>query len=176
MAKDSENFSDESWSFALRLYAEPDVAGACLRLQSVAGVDVMMLLAALFAASQKKIPLSFDDVKMLDASVRPWREQVVHPLRVLRTALKSGPKPAPNSETEKLRSRIKTDELHAEKIENELLGDWLSRRPRASAALTQSQVGDILASVVRCFSASSSAGDVSAEMEAILGAITRLSA
>jgi len=176
MAKEGENFSDESWSFALRLYAESGVAEACLRLQSIAGIDVMMLLAVLFAASQKNILLSFHDVKALDAVVQPWREQVVHPLRALRTALKSGPAPAPTSETDKLRSRIKADELHAEQIENDLLGNWLQHKTRAPAALTRHQVRGILTDVVRCFGADSSTIEVSVEIDVILGATTRLSA
>lgn len=176
MAKEGENFSDESWSFALRLYAESGVAEACLRLQSIAGVDVMMLLAVLFAASQKNIPLSFHDVKALDAVVQPWREQVVHPLRALRTALKSGPAPAPSSETDKLRSRIKADELHAEQIENDLLGNWLQHKTRAPAALTRHRIYDILADVVRCFGADPSTIEVSAAIDVILGATARVSA
>ena len=42
----------ESWAFALKIYAQPGIAEACLRLQAEAGVDVMMLLTAAFAAAR----------------------------------------------------------------------------------------------------------------------------
>jgi uncharacterized protein (TIGR02444 family) len=138
----------ESWAFALRIYAEHDVAEACLKLQADASVDVMMLLVATFAASRRRIRLSAADIKDMEAACRPWREQVVQPLRALRTMLKTGPAPAPGVATEKLRSGIKASELAAERLENDLLAEWLRNKPVASHALTREEVGVVLHAII----------------------------
>jgi uncharacterized protein (TIGR02444 family) len=130
------SFHEQSWAFALGVYAEPGVAAACLRLQDEAGVDVMLLLAVAFAG-RCGIALSPSDLAAMDAACRPWREQIVRPLRALRIALKAGPEPAPNAATEILRNQIKASELHAERLANDLLASWLQQRtrmPRAAAA------------------------------------------
>lgn len=138
----------ESWAFALLIYAERGVAEACLKLQAEAGVDVMMLLVATFAASRCRMRLSAADIKDMDAACRPWREQVVQPLRALRTMLKTGPAPAPDVATEKLRSGIKASELAAERLENDFLAEWLRNKPAASHALTREDVGVVLRAIV----------------------------
>ena len=52
----------ESWAFALALYARPGVAEACLTLQNEAGVDVMLLLVAIFAAVKHRLVLTPDEI------------------------------------------------------------------------------------------------------------------
>ena len=106
----------DSWAFALEIYARPGVADACLTLQNEAGVDVMLLLVVTFAAVKHRILLTAAEIRELDDACRPWREQIVRPLRTIRSCLKTGPAPAPNSETEELRSRIKAVELAAERL------------------------------------------------------------
>jgi uncharacterized protein (TIGR02444 family) len=82
---------DESpfWRFSLRFYARTKVSAACLALQDEAGVDVNLLLFLLFLAEHQR-SVVVDDIARLDASVSPWREQVVKRLRDLRRALKPG--------------------------------------------------------------------------------------
>jgi uncharacterized protein (TIGR02444 family) len=96
----TDGSEEQGWAFALRLYAEPGVADACLHLQEQAGADVMLLLTVAFACRQG-IALSPSDIRNMDAACRAWREQIVRPLRALRVALKSGPDPAPNADTAK---------------------------------------------------------------------------
>ncbi|MGY3622734.1 TIGR02444 family protein [Bradyrhizobium sp. USDA 10063] len=130
----SQAIDAESWAFALELYAEPGIADACLRLQNECGVDVMMLLMATFAAVRRGIVLTRTDIAGMDGACRDWRERIVLPLRALRTTLKSGPAPAPSERTEKLRSSIKAAELSAERLQNEVLAQWLAKlspQPRA---------------------------------------------
>src|SRR4051812_49063083 len=136
--------ADDSWAFALRLYARPGIAQACLRLQAEAGVDVMMMIVAVFAISQRNIPLTPADIEAIDALCRPWREGVVHPLRALRTALKDGPAPAPSAQTERLRGQIKAGELAAERLENDLVANWLQRKNTAEAKLGRAKLADII--------------------------------
>jgi len=100
MAPSRSEIETDSWAFALAIYARPGVAEACLALQNEAGVDVMMLLMVTFAAVRHRILLTQKEIKALDDSCRPWREQIVWPLRTIRAGLKNGPLPAPSSETD----------------------------------------------------------------------------
>jgi uncharacterized protein (TIGR02444 family) len=151
MTGDNRTIAAESWAFALRLYARPGVSEACLKLQADAGVDVMLLLVASFAAVERRICLSQSDIEDMDTACRAWREQIIRPLRALRTTLKSGPMPAPCNETEQLRSQIKASELAAERLENDLLAGWLQRKTALDRAATRDEVGDVMRSVVRHF-------------------------
>ena len=116
------------WSFALRVYRQPGVAEACLMLQDHHGVDVNVLLLALFAAVDRGILLDRAALEEVDRLVRPWRDEVVVPLRQVRRRLKSGPMPAPDAQTEALRNAVKAAELQAEQIEEALLACWLESR------------------------------------------------
>jgi uncharacterized protein (TIGR02444 family) len=138
----------DSWAFALRIYAEPGVADACLRLQDEAGVDVMMLLMIVFAAARHRTLLTAAEIRALDDVCRPWREQIVQPLRVIRGRLKSGPSPAPNGETEPFRSTIKAAELAAERLQNRLLAERLPLRPPERDLLVPEELRSVLRSVV----------------------------
>jgi uncharacterized protein (TIGR02444 family) len=138
----------DSWAFALRIYARPLVADACLRLQNEAGVDVMMFLIIAFAAVRHHVLLTTLEVRDLDEACRPWREQIVHPLRAIRGRLKSGPLPAPSGETEAFRSRIKAAELAAERLQNKLLAECLPLGPPQRAGVSPQGLGSVLGSVV----------------------------
>ena len=138
----------DSWAFALRIYAVPGVADACLRLQDEAGVDVMMFLMILFAAVRHRVLLTPSEIGELDDACRPWREQIVQPLRVIRGRLKTGPLPAPNGETEPFRSTIKAAELAAERLQNRLLAERLPLRPPERDILAPEDLRSVLRSVV----------------------------
>jgi uncharacterized protein (TIGR02444 family) len=115
------------WAFALDLYERPGVSEACLLLQDKAGVDITLLLFVLFVAKEHRTILDQADLVTLDASIAPWRDEVIQPLRSLRRRVKSGPFPAPSSSTEALRDRIKAAEVQAEQIELAVLSRWLER-------------------------------------------------
>jgi uncharacterized protein (TIGR02444 family) len=116
------------WSFALTLYARPGVAEACLLLQHRAGVDVNILLFALYAATERGVGLTVRELEDMDGAVAAWRRDIIHPLRSIRRRLKTGPLPAPSTTTEALRSEIKASELRAERIEQAILMQWLGQR------------------------------------------------
>jgi uncharacterized protein (TIGR02444 family) len=141
----------DSWAFALAIYARPGVAEACLALQNEAGVDVMLLLMAAFAAIKHRILLTAEEIKAMDAACRPWREHIVWRLRAIRTELKTGPKPAPDSETGQFRSKIKALELEAEKLENRLLAEGLPLARSEKEAARLEQLRSILNHVVMLF-------------------------
>jgi uncharacterized protein (TIGR02444 family) len=141
----------DSWAFALDLYARPGVADACLKLQNEAGVDVMMFLMVGYAAVRHRILLTPPEIRELDETCRPWREKIVHPLRAIRTGLKTGPSPAPSSETEQFRSKVKSIELAAERLQNQLLADRLPLRPAERAAVNAEDLRSVLSGVVTFF-------------------------
>jgi uncharacterized protein (TIGR02444 family) len=141
----------DGWAFALDIYARPAVADACLKLQNEAGVDVMMFLMVAYAAVRHRILLTPSEIRELDEACRPWREQIVQPLRAIRSGLKSGPSPAPSSETEQFRSRVKAVELAAERLQNQRLADCLPLRPPEREAVDPSALRSVLRSVVTHF-------------------------
>jgi uncharacterized protein (TIGR02444 family) len=140
----------DSWAFALDVYARPGIADACLKLQNEAGVDVMILLMVTFALTRHRILLTPAEIRKLDEACLPWREQIVRPLRAIRSELKSGPRPAPSSETEQFRSKVKSLELAAERLQNRLLADNLPLKP-GKDVLSPQDLHAALASLVALF-------------------------
>ena len=141
----------DSWAFALDIYARPGIAEACLQLQNRAGVDVMMFLMVGYAAVRHRILLTPSEIRELDQACRPWREQIVQPIRAIRIGLKVGPAPAPSSEAEQFRSEVKSVELAAERLQNQLLADRLPLRPEGRDAVTAEDLRSVLSGVVTFF-------------------------
>src|ERR1700727_2868299 len=140
----------ECWAFALAIYAKPGVAEACLALQDEAGVDVMMLLTTTFAAVKQRL-LAPDEIRALNEACRLWREQIVWPLRAIRSGLKTGRQPAPSEATEQFRSQVKALELAAEKLENKRLVECLPLRPPEKETVRPEQLRTVLENVVSVF-------------------------
>jgi uncharacterized protein (TIGR02444 family) len=105
------------WDFAVAVYAAPGVPEACLALQDRHGCDVNVLLFAAWMSAVRCCPLSPGEIADAAASVEDWHRDVVRPLRGVRRRLKSGPPPAPDEATAALRTRIKSIEIEAERIE-----------------------------------------------------------
>jgi len=122
----SEAF-DQFWRFALGFYAEPGVAPACLELQDRHGKDVLIALFACWIGISGRGRLDAAALAAAEAAARPWRSQVVEPLRRTRHALKG------IAGAEKLYARMKSVELEAERIAMERLAP-LASAPVASAA------------------------------------------
>lgn len=119
---DSDGTESESafWRFSLRFYARPGVPELCLTLQDEYGVDVNLLLFLLYSARQG-LRLSVDDLRDIDHTIKDWRTQVVQPLRTIRRQLKSGIPPIATAASEALRSKIKNCELHAERLQQNMM-------------------------------------------------------
>jgi uncharacterized protein (TIGR02444 family) len=166
----------ESWDFALKLYAQPGIAASCLQLQAECGVDVMMLLMVTFAAVRRGVVLKPSDIEEMDAVCRSWREQIVLPLRALRTTLKVGPAPAPGEGTEKLRTSIKGAELMAERMQNTTLAHWLAQRPRTTRAAERAEIIAALHALVGVVSQSSGDSPIDALLASIVDTAIELSA
>ena len=104
------------WQFSLRLYSSSAVQEACLALQDGSGVDVNVMLFALYMASQGK-RLSEAEIRQIADSVESWRTDVVVPLRSARRALKSPAAAIDPAGAESLRSIVKKAELEAERLQ-----------------------------------------------------------
>jgi uncharacterized protein (TIGR02444 family) len=138
------------WAFSLELYGQPGAAEACLLLQDRLGVDVDVLLLAMFAAKERGIALDQRDLQGMDAVVAPWRAEVVVALRSIRRRMKTGPEPAPSETTERLRAEVKAAELHAEQIEQAMLAAWLDEHA-AGRRPSSVNIGEVLRTVVAFF-------------------------
>ena len=108
----------------------------------------MLLLTTTFAAVKHRLLLTPDEIRAVDEACRPWREQIVWPLRTIRSGLKTGPRPAPN---EPFRSQVKALELAAEKLENKLLVECLPHKPSEEETVRPEQLRTILENVVSFF-------------------------
>jgi uncharacterized protein (TIGR02444 family) len=157
----------ECWAFMLSIYQQPRVAECCLALQAEAGVDVIVLLFAAFAAVRHRVLLKPTDLAEIDGICVLWREQVVHALRTLRVVLKQGPAPAPNPATDRLRSRIKGSELAAERIQSDQLVDYLRQKAPQHPPATPENVRAILRGVVQLALQRSGGGHLVTHLAAI---------
>ena len=107
------------WKFAVRTYRCDGVQEACLALQNEHGADVNMLLFCCWMGTTRG---EFDTKTfgmVLDFS-RTWADQVVRPLRKVRTWMKTKGCPDPVIQVEScinLRERIKNVELEAEHLQ-----------------------------------------------------------
>ena len=108
------------WKFSLKFYSQKPVPSACLTLQDGAGVDVNVMLFALFLASQGRA-LSTADMRAIDGAVADWRVSAVVSLRTARRFLKEPPATFDNPATATLRDRVKAIELEAERLQQEAL-------------------------------------------------------
>lgn len=115
------------WQFSLQIYGHEGVPPACLHLQDAHGLDVNVLLLALYANLRDGRHVSAEDVASLDAAVREQREAVVRPLRDVRRLLKAQPF-GPDSEP--LRTAVKKAELVAEQFEQLCLARHAATLPR----------------------------------------------
>lgn len=159
------------WRFVLPFYGRDGVSRACLTLQDKLGVDVNILLFAIFAQVERSIMIDASDLAVLDALVRDWRDEIIQPLRRVRIRLKSGPAPAPSPTTDRLRNRIKAAELETEQIELAVLADWLDRQPpRPTKRIDEAK--DIPLMVARYFQRQP-ADTFAPEVDAALDALSR---
>jgi uncharacterized protein (TIGR02444 family) len=79
------NAAQRLWRFATTVYAAPGVAAACLGAQNDWSVDVNLMLYVSWCASEAR-HLKGDDILFAQERCRPWREQVILPLRQQRMA------------------------------------------------------------------------------------------
>ncbi|HEY8359694.1 MAG TPA: TIGR02444 family protein [Ramlibacter sp.] len=104
------------WEFVLAFYAQPGIADACLVLQDEAGVDVVVLLFALYAARERGVVFGEEEIRVADETVGQWRREVVEPLRAVRRRMKAMPEPMAGAAKERVRESVKAVEVEAERV------------------------------------------------------------
>lgn len=108
------------WRFSLQLYAAPGVAAECLALQDKLGLDVNVLLFAVWLGATRGVRLDQSDLHRIDQIVALWSSEVVRPMRAVRQKLKLMPEIA-DPQVLALRRQIADAELNSEQIEQALL-------------------------------------------------------
>ena len=121
------------WEFTLSVYRRDGVSQACIALQDRLRLDVNFLLLAVFAGT-RGFSLEVAHWDMLDSLAKPWRENVVHPLRRIRRWLKEQQSlPAPT--VDPMRKAILTQEIESEGMQQLLM--WTALAPPSGAASMQ---------------------------------------
>ena len=137
---DQDKSAADHWQFSLAVYTRDGVAEHCLMLQHRLGLDVNVLLLMLWAARQWGDAPTAEQIADADSRISAWRHEIVIPLRQLRTRLKSGPAPAPDAMTDVLRQDIKRLELDAERMEQEVLAQWVKEQAQANTGAAHGAV------------------------------------
>jgi uncharacterized protein (TIGR02444 family) len=134
MADDARHETEEDalWRFSLEFYAIPGIARALITLQDRDGLDVNLILFALWLGLSGYGLLDRDALAAADRAVCAIRTEVVEPLRTLRRRLKGNP----DTSVQNLREGIKELELAAERVVQSrlacLAGPRDSEAPHAS--------------------------------------------
>lgn len=116
------------WQAITAAYARPGIAPLCLRLQDQGGIDVMVLLGLCYATRALGAPLSPVEVQALRDLSEPWRAAAVRPARALRIALRAPVAGVAEDRREGFRDRLKAVELAAERVQGDLIAEWLAGR------------------------------------------------
>jgi len=121
------------WTFSLALYGRPGIEDFCLKLQDRVGADVNLMLYAMWAGAACGTALTESRLSQLEAMVHAWRSEIIEPLRKVRRRLKVGPPPSPDATTERLRTTVKTAELAAEHLAQDMLYQTGGLFPRSGS-------------------------------------------
>ena len=106
------NLSGEGfWRFSLAFYARPGIPDALIALQDRAGLDVNLMLFALWRGAMHGQGLQASELRAAAAAIAPLRREIVGPLRELRRRLK----PVGDADIQALRRRVLGLELAAER-------------------------------------------------------------
>lgn len=159
------------WAFALDTYRRAGVSDACIALQEGFGADVNLLLFGCWIAVERGVVLTFEDASKAADRVAVWHEDIVCTLRAVRRRLKSGPEPAPNSDSDTLRKFVKAAELQSEHIELA----WLEAlAPGFTSTADTDALGGAarnLRTILLLTSATAPGSDSSPQVDVILGAL-----
>ena len=124
--------SNPFWDFSVAAYGRDGTAPACLALQDLKGLDVNLLLFCCWAGVYGR-ELQSSEIEGLISAVKPWRTEVVEPLRKLRRQLRSGD--AGRSASEALIAQAKSAELEAEAVVQRVLFETLPLESGEASAI-----------------------------------------
>jgi uncharacterized protein (TIGR02444 family) len=149
----------EFWHFSLALYAEKDVASACLALQDGHGIDVNLMLYACWLGLSGRGRLTAAALAAANAAVVPWRCEVIERLRAARRAIKP-------AAIEGLYAKAKALELEAEHEEQRRL---VGLAPEAAPAKPASErLSDALANLALYLGEEAAVAPIRAALEVLV--------
>ncbi len=134
------------WQFSLRVYGAPGVSEECLELQDKLGIDVNVMLYAVWLGAARGVTLREGDLARIEDVIAIWSANVVQPLRKVRRAMKAMPDIA-DPQLQALRKRVAETELFSEQIEQALLFQLTEgfSRPDAADTATRMNILTVLA-------------------------------
>jgi uncharacterized protein (TIGR02444 family) len=100
------------WRFSLAFYELPGVAQALLALQDRDGLDVNLMLLALWLGISGRRRLDSNALAAVEGAIGTIRAEIVEPLRALRRSLKDHP----DDDMQLFRESVKKLELKSEKL------------------------------------------------------------
>jgi uncharacterized protein (TIGR02444 family) len=162
MATDQRGEGEAFWRFSLGFYARPGVAPALIALQDRDGLDVNVILYALWLGLTRGHATSAADLAVAEAAAAPLRAAVVVELRGLRRRLR----PHSDPDVQALRRRVQALEIAAERAVQERLAGSLTPRDAAG-----DRVETAAANLALCLGAAAG----SAEAETIRAALAGFS-
>lgn len=119
------------WRWVLELYAREGVPALCLQAQDQHGVDVCLLLAALWLEQCGVMPQP-ERLQALQDCAADWRTRVVLPLRAIRRGWKADA--AVDGELARLRQQLQGLEIEAEHVLLDRLEALAADWPHAQSA------------------------------------------
>jgi uncharacterized protein (TIGR02444 family) len=150
------------WDFSLRHYAKTIVQEQCLQLQNEADANVNVVLFTLWLAVEQR--LFSHDLVVHNTELLCWHEQVVVPLRQARCGVKQ------SNLSDALYATVKSAELNAERVEQDILYALLAQFGEASAELSLQQLAQSnLAAYLQMLSLDD--GVVAQYLEALVGEV-----
>jgi uncharacterized protein (TIGR02444 family) len=110
IGSDAQIAGRELWSFSQKLYERPGVARALITLQDEAGLDVNLVVFAIWHGLSGRGRLAEQKLDAAERAVYSIRVEVIEPLRALRRRLRT----IVDNDIQRLRERIKALEIEAE--------------------------------------------------------------
>jgi uncharacterized protein (TIGR02444 family) len=128
------------WDYALELYRRPGVEAACLELQQRHGVDINIVLFCCWL-THRGVAADAAFLARIAAAAEVWQQEVVRPLRAVRSQLKSAlTAPQPGSIAARwpelaaaLRQQVLALEIDGERLEQLLLAEFAAELGPAAA-------------------------------------------
>lgn len=124
------------WDFSLAVYARDGTAPACLALQDTKGLDVNLLLFCCWAGATGR-SLQRSELETLVETVKPWRTDVIEPLRHLRRKLGTGGDF--DGASDALLKQLKSAELESEAVQQRILFEQISLEAGESSVQVAAQ-------------------------------------
>ena len=105
------------WTYSLRLYAQPGVSDACLKLQDEHGLDVNLVLFCIWCGIEGPGELTAEELSTAVARAARWQTEVVERIRYIRRALKEDALGADAELAKIFRPKVQALELEGEHVE-----------------------------------------------------------